>query len=84
MRELGFPGAVINGHSQGRYLDDPFFEPVLDRAAALNVPIYLHPTIPPAGVIESCYAGFSDRGHVRAGDGGLGLAHQHRHACVAA
>jgi uncharacterized protein len=59
LRELGFPGAVINGHSQGRYLDDPFFEPVLDRAAALNAPIYLHPTIPPAGVIESSYAGFS-------------------------
>jgi uncharacterized protein len=60
VRTLGFPGAVINGHSQGRYLDDPFFEPVLDRAAALNAPIYLHPTIPPKGVIESSYAGFSD------------------------
>ncbi len=59
VRTLGFPGAVINGHSQGRYLDDPFFEPILDRAAALNVPIYLHPTIPPAAVIESSYAGFS-------------------------
>src|ERR1700728_2775039 len=59
VRTLGFPGAVINGHSQGRYLDDPYFEPILDRAAALNVPIYLHPTVPPAGVIESSYAGFS-------------------------
>jgi predicted TIM-barrel fold metal-dependent hydrolase len=59
VRKLGFLGAVINGHSQGRYLDDPDFEPVLDRAAALNVPIYLHPTIPPAAVIESSYAGFS-------------------------
>ncbi len=59
MRKLGFLGAVINGHSQGRYLDDPFFEPVLDRVAALNAPIYLHPTIPPAAVIESSYAGFS-------------------------
>lgn len=61
VRQLGFPGAVINGHSRGRYLDDPFFEPVLDRAAALQVPIYLHPTIPPAGVIESSYAGFAER-----------------------
>src|SRR3984957_7030338 len=59
VRTLGFVGAVIKGHSQGRYLDDPFFEPVLDRVAALNVPIYLHPTIPPAGVIESSYAGFA-------------------------
>ncbi|WP_156690288.1 amidohydrolase family protein [Mycobacterium sp. Marseille-P9652] len=60
VRHLGFPGAVINGHSRGRYLDDPSFEPVLARAAALDVPIYLHPTIPPAGVIESSYAGFAD------------------------
>jgi predicted TIM-barrel fold metal-dependent hydrolase len=58
--EHGFVGAVINGHCQGVYLDDPHFEPVLDRADALNVPIYLHPTIPPPAVIESCYAGFSD------------------------
>jgi predicted TIM-barrel fold metal-dependent hydrolase len=61
VRQIGFPGAVINGHSQGRYLDDPFCDPVLSRAAALEVPIYLHPTIPPAGVIESSYAGFADR-----------------------
>jgi uncharacterized protein len=61
VRELGFAGAVINGHSQGRYLDDRFFDPVLNRAAALDVPIYLHPTIPPAAVIESCYAGLGDK-----------------------
>ncbi len=59
VRRHGFVGAVINGHSQGRYLDDPFFDPVLSRAAALRVPIYLHPTIPPARVIEASYAGFS-------------------------
>jgi predicted TIM-barrel fold metal-dependent hydrolase len=59
VRQHGFPGAVINGHSRGRYLDDPFFDPVLSRAAGLRVPIYLHPTIPPPRVIESSYAGFS-------------------------
>jgi predicted TIM-barrel fold metal-dependent hydrolase len=61
VRDYGFVGAAINGHSQGRYLDDPFFDPVLSHAAALRVPLYLHPTIPPAGVIESSYAGFSDK-----------------------
>lgn len=55
----GLVGAVINGHSRGRYLDDPVFDPVLARAAALRVPVYLHPTIPPPRVIEACYAGFS-------------------------
>jgi uncharacterized protein len=59
VRQHGFLGAVINGHSQGRYLDNPYFEPVFDRAATLKVPIYLHPTIPPPAVIDACYAGFA-------------------------
>jgi predicted TIM-barrel fold metal-dependent hydrolase len=53
----GFKGAVINGHHQGRYLDDEFFWPILERAAALGVPIYLHPTPPPQAVIEASYTG---------------------------
>jgi uncharacterized protein len=55
----GFKGAVINGHIQGRYLDDQFFWPILERAEALQVPIYLHPTQPPQAVIEASYSGFS-------------------------
>jgi predicted TIM-barrel fold metal-dependent hydrolase len=42
--EHGFKGVVINGHHRGRYLDDRFFWPVLARAEALSLPIYLHPT----------------------------------------
>jgi uncharacterized protein len=53
----GFVGAMINGHSRGRYLDDPFFRPVLERAETLGVPIYLHPTPPPRAVVEASYAG---------------------------
>lgn len=53
----GFKGAVINGHSQGRYLDDAFFWPILERAEALQVPIYLHPTQPPRPVVETSYTG---------------------------
>ena len=58
VREPGFKGAIINGHSRGRYLDDKFFWPILERAEALNVPIYLHPTLPPRPVIEASYSGF--------------------------
>ena len=57
VREHGFRGALINGHSKGRYLDDPFFWPILERAEALQVPIYLHPTPPPQPVIEASYTG---------------------------
>jgi predicted TIM-barrel fold metal-dependent hydrolase len=57
VREHGFRGAVINGHTQGRYLDDQFFWPILERAEALRVPIYLHPTQPPQPVVEASYTG---------------------------
>jgi len=57
VREHGFKGAVINGHIRGRYLDDEFFWPILERAEALQVPLYLHPTPPPQSVIEASYVG---------------------------
>ncbi len=57
--DYGFSGALINGHHRGRYLDDPFFSPVLERAESLGVPIYVHPTQPPQAVVEASYAGFS-------------------------
>lgn len=59
VREHDFKGAVINGHNRGRYLDDTFFWPLLERAESLNVPIYLHPTQPPKSVVEALYSGFS-------------------------
>jgi uncharacterized protein len=59
VRQQGFKGTLINGHTRGRYLDDKFFWPILERAEALNVPIYLHPTVPPRPVVEALYGGFS-------------------------
>jgi predicted TIM-barrel fold metal-dependent hydrolase len=55
--EHGFKGALINGHTRGRYLDDPFFWPILECAAALKVPLYLHPTPPPEPVFAASYSG---------------------------
>lgn len=57
VRDHGFKGALINGHSRGRYLDDQFFWPILERAEALLVPLYLHPTPPPQPVIAASYMG---------------------------
>jgi predicted TIM-barrel fold metal-dependent hydrolase len=56
--ELGFTGALINGHTNGRYLDDPSFEVLLRQAESLNVPIYIHPTDPPQPVTDVYYAPF--------------------------
>jgi len=57
VRDLGFCGALINGVTEGRFLDDPRFEPILARAEQLDVPIYLHPNLPPPSVREAYYAG---------------------------
>jgi predicted TIM-barrel fold metal-dependent hydrolase len=59
VRQQGFKGAILNGHARGRYLDDKFFWPVFERAEALDVPIYLHPTRPPQPVIDASYGGFA-------------------------
>ncbi len=59
VRDHGFVGALINGHVNGRYLDDKFFWPVFESAETLGVPIYLHPTVPPQPVIDAYYKGFA-------------------------
>lgn len=41
--QLGLKGALVNAHTQGRYLDDPTMRVVWERAEALDVPLYLHP-----------------------------------------
>jgi predicted TIM-barrel fold metal-dependent hydrolase len=56
--ELGFRGAMINGHTSGRFLDQPFFWPILGMAQQLDVPIYLHKD-PPAAVYSAYYADLS-------------------------
>ncbi len=56
---LGFRGALVNGLTHGRFLDDPIFAPVLERAEALDVPIYLHPSAPPEPVMRAHFEGLS-------------------------
>ncbi|WP_158930689.1 amidohydrolase family protein [Acidisphaera sp. S103] len=57
VKDLGFHGVLVNGATDGRFLDDPRFEPILARAAALDVPIYLHPGIPTADVRAAYFDG---------------------------
>ena len=58
VKSLGFVGAMINGTTNGHFLDDPMFMPILERAVALNVPIYIHPAEPPKAVWDAYYTGF--------------------------
>ena len=57
IRELGLKGAMIYGTTNGNFLDDPIFLPILERASDLSVPIYLHPSLPPTHVREAYYTG---------------------------
>ena len=60
--ELGLVGALINGHCQGRYLDDPAYEGLFGCAESLGVPIYLHPTTPHSAVMQAWFAPYVDEG----------------------
>src|SRR6185437_10661300 len=53
--KLGFKGAMIHGLTNGRFIDDKQFWPIFERAAALDVPIYLHPSFPHPAVTEVYY-----------------------------
>jgi 2,3-dihydroxybenzoate decarboxylase len=46
VRDLKFCGAMINGHTNGQYLDHPSLHPFWERAEALDAIIYIHPTDP--------------------------------------
>ena len=72
VRDHGFVGALINGHVNGRYLDDTFFWPVFESAETLGVPIYLHPTVPPQAVIDAYYKGFAPAVSAKLSIAGLG------------
>jgi uncharacterized protein len=50
-----FKGALISGMIHGRFLDDPTFAPLLERAEKLEVPLYLHPGAPPAEIRNAYY-----------------------------
>ena len=48
VRDLKFCGAMINGHTNGQYLDDRALDPFWERVAALDTVVYLHPADPVA------------------------------------
>jgi uncharacterized protein len=55
--ELGFVGTLITGSCGGKFLDDERFEPILAAAEEVNLPIYVHPGVPPAQITTTYYSG---------------------------
>jgi hypothetical protein len=57
---LSFKGALLNGTTNGYFLDHPRFTPIFEAAERLGVPIYLHPAPPPPVVQEAYFGGLPD------------------------
>ncbi len=55
--ELGCVGTMIMGRTDDEFLSAPRFDPILRTAAALRVPVYLHPGVPPRATSASNYEG---------------------------
>lgn len=57
---LAFKGAMIHGLANGLFLDDKRFRPIFECAERLDVPVYLHPSVPHPAVVEAYYRGYVD------------------------
>ena len=57
---LGFKGAMINGHTQGSFLDDKKYWDIFECAQSLSVPIYLHPSKPHPAVMKAYFEGYEE------------------------
>ncbi|MFB6770721.1 amidohydrolase family protein [Streptomyces sp. NPDC056337] len=49
MGDLKMAGFLVNGHTNGHYLDEPQFRPVWAALEELGAALYLHPTPAPTG-----------------------------------
>lgn len=72
--ELGFVGALVNSTlgSNGTFLDDARYEPLLERFERLDVPLYLHPAPPSNALREVLYGGLPPRVAARLATGAWG------------
>jgi len=65
VKELKFHGALINGTTDGRFLDHPSYDSLLAACVELDVPMYIHPHLPPEPVRQAYYSGLpEDTGRV--------------------
>ena len=59
VHQFGFKGAMIHGLTNGHFIDEERFWPIFERAAACDVPIYLHPSFPHPAVIDAYYRDYA-------------------------
>jgi len=59
--KLGFKGAMVHGPTNGVFFDDKRFWPIFERAQALDVPLYIHPSTPVQAVADAYYKDYLDK-----------------------
>lgn len=57
--QLGFKGGILHSLTEGPFLDDKRYWPIFARAAALDVPLYIHPADPNPAVIKAYYGDYA-------------------------
>jgi 5-carboxyvanillate decarboxylase len=53
VRDLGIKGAKVHSHVGDSYLDERQYRIVFEKAAELDVPLYLHPSIPNPNLMKA-------------------------------
>ena len=56
VKELGVRRRMVNGTTEGRFLDHPSYDGLLSAAEELDVPIYIHPHCRPTRCVEAYYS----------------------------
>ena len=70
VKELGFRGAKINTSISKEYIDKKKYWAIFDKAVELEVPIYLHPSVPEGELLKP----FKDYPHLLGSIWGYGVA----------
>ncbi len=56
-KQLKFKGLIVMGSLNGVFLDDSRFTPIFEAIQTLDVPIYVHPGLPPKAVADVYFSG---------------------------
>jgi predicted TIM-barrel fold metal-dependent hydrolase len=60
VKHHGFVGALVDNHLNGQFYDDEHFWPVFEKAQALDVPIYIHPSFAADSMMEHFKGNYDD------------------------
>ena len=69
---LGFVGALIDNHANGKHFDTADYDVLWAKACALDVPIYLHPTWPSSSMAEAFIGAYPEPVGISLGGPGWG------------